>query len=395
MDAHHLSEAELYEKAALYEIAVFGAGFFGEKTVNFLTKRPHCVVDNNAYRHGEKWLNSVIESPEALKKFRDEHPDGFLVVCVTRHHELNAQLEQFGFRYGENCGITPFANEVKILDDLRHHEGKVLFTNYDDDTGGLYSYDFSSATLLKLKTGTMRGAKIHGGFLYCCYRDGIVKLELDTYEEVCRKEYVGYDFCGLFYDSENDEVLAGATAIDAVLCLNSESLEIKSKFELGNKLAAFSKESYHVNDIIAVKDCILASVFSKSGWWRYGVQDGGILEISRKSGAITAFDIPSLWMPHSLVLHNQRFFILDSMRARLMRDFNTSLLQLNGFLRGLAFSGEHCYIGQSQHRHISRSRPEQLMSVDHGIHLINLKHGATRFVSFPDFSNIYEIIAID
>jgi hypothetical protein len=208
-------------------------------------------------------------------------------------------------------------------------------------------------------------------------------------------ELKGYEFCGLAYDADRGQLVVGDTEFDRIVVVDEPKLEIVETFPFSDKCSQFGKEAHHVNDVIIKGDYFLASVFSVSGWWRCGIFDGGLLEVDRNTGQVRPIAIKETWFPHSIREHDERFFVLDSMNGKLLRDMRDVIFESDGFLRGLEFNGDFCYIGQSLHRHVSRIKDRITTSADSGIHVFNTRTRLRRFISLPDLANIYHIAVVD
>lgn len=393
-DIGFLTESELKERTTHAPTALFGAGYFAEKTLNLMAHPPALMVDNNPKKIGTEMDGVPIKDPQALKAFIEGHPDGLLILCVQKYTEVIEQLAGMKLLDPSRIFITPVARELVVIDQIREHDATLLFSNYDSE-GGLYLYQIRTGELRKLGLGSVRGfVRVRDKLYYVSYA-GLHCLDAHTFEPQQGLEFDEYDFCGLIYDEAEGHLIIGDTQSDKIIFVNEQDLTIAKQVSLSDKFERFGKEFHHVNDLVNVGDFILASVFSVHGWWRYGLYDGGIVEINKHTLELRQIPIKECWFPHSIRLHNGRLYILDSMNGSLLQDMRDEVFCADGFLRGLEFNGDYCYIGQSLHRHVSRLTARRTVSADCGIHLFNMKSRLRRFISMPDMTNIYQIMKVD
>jgi len=390
-----LTEYELKKKAKDHSLVFFGAGEYAEKTLNMLSKPPVAMVDNNAKKHGTEFLGAPVQPVNTLPQLFEERSDLQLIVCVQKYSEVETQLKEMNLFDPNRVFITPMAYELAVIDDIREHDATLMISNYDND-GGLYIYQIGTGETRKLATGSIRGfVKVKNRFYYVSH-NGLHCLDANTFAPISNVALEDeYNFCGLVYDEEHGELLIGDTQSDKVLFLDETNLSLNRSISFSDKCSEFSKEYHHVNDLVAMGDYVLASMFSVNGWWRHGMYDGGIVEIHRKTGNVRRIPVQNCWFPHSLRLHEERFYILDSMNGALLRDLRDPIFETDGFLRGLEFNGNYCYIGQSLHRHVSRLSERKTVSADSGIHIFNTATRLRRFISMPELTNIYHIMTID
>jgi hypothetical protein len=290
--------------------------------------------------------------------------------------------------------VTPIAYEISIIEDIKKHDATLMLSNYDND-GGLYLYQIQSGELRKLASGSIRGFVQVKNRLYYVSYTGLNCIDTYSYEPVKHLQLEGYDFCGLIYDESQGNLIIGETQYDRILFVDEKSLKVEETIAFTDKCSYFCKEYHHVNDLVNIGNYILASVFSVHGWWRYGLYDGGVIEINKQTHEMRQIPIKECWFPHSLKLHEGRLYILDSMNGTLLQDMRDNIFDVDGFLRGLEFNGDYCYIGQSLHRHVSRLNDRRIVSADSGIHIFNMQTRLRRFISLPELTNIYQIAVVN
>lgn len=393
LEPEYLTEEELNNIEENKSLVLWGAGVLGEKTLNILHKDPICFLDNNPKLQGTSFHGVPVKSPEEAIE-RVEEKDAFLVICVQKHQELSEFLKENGIEYGSECAITPMSLEYKVLDDLRNHRSKVIFSNYDEE-GGLYVYDFKENDLEKVFHGSVRGFTRVEDEIICASKRGIHRLDANNFEELETNNIGQYEVCGVAYDPDSNKLILGNTQTDEVSFINYTSLEIEESLSLSDRYENTGEEQHHINDIMVMEDQIFASVFSLSGWWRRGLFDGGVFLIDKQTKEIDKYQAPDLWMPHSITENNGDLYVLDSMNGELLKGFERTKAEFQGFVRGLEFNDKFCYIGQSLHRHVSRMENQLTTQISPGIHIVDLDNGASHFVPIPGAENIYNIEVAD
>lgn len=389
-----LTEAELKAITEKHSIVFFGAGIYAEKTMNLMNFPPLLMVDNNLKKQGTAMEGIPIESPKVLTQFLIRNPKAVLIICVQKYSEVIEQLSQMNLLDTKRVFITPIAHELSVIEDIREHDATLMLSNYDN-AGGLYLYQIQSGELKKLASGSIRGfVQVENRLYYVSYT-GLNCIDAYSYEPIKHLELEAYDFCGLIYDESQGHLIIGETQYDRILFVDEKSLKIEKSISFTDKCSHFGKEYHHVNDLVNIGNFILASVFSVHGWWRYGLYDGGVIEINKQTHEMRQIPIKECWFPHSLKLHEGRLYILDSMNGTLLRDMRDNIFGVDGFLRGLEFNGDYCYIGQSLHRHVSRLNDRRTVSADCGIHVFNTQTRLRRFISLPELTNIYQIAVVD
>ena len=388
-----LTEDDLDRIVGQRPVVLFGAGHYGEKTLNLMKRAPAFCVDNNPAKQGQTWKELAVKEPDALKAYRRDHPDAYVVICVEAYRELTGQLADLGLVYGESCGISPVERDLLVLDLIKNHHQTVLFSNYDTE-GGLYVHDFARRKTEKVRHGPVRGFVRVGDALYCCTTRGLAEVDAKTYEDRRLLDLSDYNVCGITHDPDENLLMIGGTQRDDIIVVDAEKLAVKRRLSLSAKYKHFGRESHHINDLLVVGNYILTSMFSRSGWWRYGIFDGGVLEIDKNTGEINRLQTANMWMPHSLKMHDDHLYILDSMNGRLIRDLHTEIATFNGFMRGMDMAGDYAYVGQSENRHVSRMKERSNTSVDSGIHILDMKHHVSRMVHVEDCTNIYQVLVL-
>ena len=93
------------------------------------------------------------------------------------------------------------------------------------------------------------------------------------------------------------------------------------------------------------------------------------------------------WMPHNPMLVGENsFFYCDSMRGTVNCGTWKTLIELTGFVRGLAYDSRFFYVGHSMHRHIHRvANVRNNISIDAGIYMVEDDIRLQNFLRYPSY----------
>jgi hypothetical protein len=140
------------------------------------------------------------------------------------------------------------------------------------------------------------------------------------------------------------------------------------------------------------KNNLYVSYFSKTGFWRKGIFDGGLSAFSL-DGQYIGDVYKNLWQPHSPKIINGNISILDSSNSILYNRNNFPNANFQGFIRGLFHENGLFYIGQSETLYLSQKvgLSNNIASCA-GLHIFEEESKTSRFFSFYGVSNIHDII---
>lgn len=269
----------------------------------------------------------------------------------------------------------------------------------EPDEGGLYLLDFKHNGLKKLYAGGCMGiTRVNDRFIVATDANRIVVLD-ERFQLVSVSEQGKLDFHGVAQFNEKI-VLIAETAIDAIGCY-----EVDTFTRIGEiRFHSDNKDMHHINDIWLEESTLYVSMFSPFDEW--------YKDPLKRTGAIVAVDLtrfapdgnldvnPSdhvvvgdLHMPHTVMMHNNQLAYCDSMSFRAIVGKQTSI-QAAGFTRGLAFTDNTIFIGQSRMRHVLRI-PHQFSNccLDGGIYVYNPEFRISRFVPLPE-QQVYQILIV-
>ena len=154
----------------------------------------------------------------------------------------------------------------------------------------------------------------------------------------------------------------------------------------------FDDGQCHINDITALGTSLFISYFSRSGFWRKGIFDGGVSEIKIENNKINDI-ISNLSQPHSPEIIDNQIYVLDSYNKYLYHG-TKKISKFSGFVRGLSFDGNYFYVGQSEDMYLSRDIGSGVHNTmcNAGIFQLDISKNMSRFLSTPDVMNIHDVL---
>ena len=160
---------------------------------------------------------------------------------------------------------------------------------------------------------------------------------------------------------------------------------------LSRKMEYTGLPEHHVNDCAISDGRLYVSMFSYSGNWKRGIFDGVILERGLWEDPKFRPVMQGLSLPHTPRVIDGVLHFCESMEGRLYKGTEV-LATFNGFIRGVDFDGEFYYVGQSQHRHITRRLGASNISLDTGIFMLDPVTKCTRFYPTPGLTDINAVM---
>ena len=157
------------------------------------------------------------------------------------------------------------------------------------------------------------------------------------------------------------------------------------------------QDHHHINDVYVYKDSIFISMISRSGWWQKGVHDGCIIETNLKRKGKFNVVIDQLAFPHSITIIDNKLYTLEAVKGNIRIGSDRIVMQLPGFLRGLASGGgDVIYVGQSRARRLKETYDQYYnVSMDSGIYVVNIQEGIFRFIHLPEMCDVYSIMDLE
>ncbi len=285
--------------------------------------------------------------------------------------------------------------------DFQHIDTRLLVScpSSESDQGGLFLLDFEQNRLEKLYTGSCSGMTLVNNQLFVASDNNELIVMDQKFQVLQKKQYSKLDFHDIV--RLNDQVvLVVETANNTIGCYDTATLE-----RLGEiRFHADDKDVHHINDIWLDGHTLYVSMFSPFGKW--------FMQPMKKNGAIISIDLTDfdptsklrftpehhvvakdLYMPHSVMMHQNELAYCDSMSFRAVVGSGTPI-QLPGFTRGLCITEKAVFIGQSRMRHILRIPHEfSNCTLDGGIYVYDPQFRISRFIPLPALQ-VYQIMVI-
>lgn len=378
----------------------FGAGVIGKKTVGFLGEGMiSYFIDNNAEKAGMQFVEGVnVYSLDRLAN--EDIASVCVVICTEQYAQISKQLIEL---YPDiNMLRSPVLIEFQVFDTLLNCSERLLVSSYGAN-GGLYLVNGRTEQYRCLKKGAYRGLLICNNKLYVASERGdiyeIVSME-PLQMELKWKSNAICQMHGMAYWARENRIFAAEAKFDRIAVFDARTFERVDEWyiSISNDSADVGVErTSHVNDLTINNDTLFISQISQNGWWKQGIYDGCISQISLLSSRKNQHVVmPELLFPHSVKFIAGEFYVLEAATGCIRTGKKDVHCQLNGFLRGLDGNNELLYIGQSRNRRIQEAlRYHSPVSMDSGIYVFSREHQVYRFIKMPEMCDIYNILDID
>ena len=189
-----------------------------------------------------------------------------------------------------------------------------------------------------------------------------------------------------------DFIIILSSADDAIIFYDKNTFHIVKEIAFGNK-SFKGNGDYHINDCWLDTKNLYLTYFSKTGFWRNEIFDGGISVLDIESDIIEEIQ-SNLFQPHSPIVHDGELYFCESTNGRLFRGSNTCIFENNSFLRGITFKGAMTIFGQSETLYLKRMKNKQYLQMNSGIHILNENSKIVRFFPTLGIKNIHQIISL-
>jgi hypothetical protein len=304
--------------------------------------------------------------------------------------DVQRQLLESMWEEGEDFCVSPVLKDFSILDRIASHEARILFTcsdpyNDKDKRGGLYEMELPSGEFNQI-----RGGHCHG--LAFSHSMGALVLVNDTAGgiEIIR-QWTLYPQVSLIKLPENARP-HGVACEDGRIAVCYSGLDQVARFwdevpypvtSISNKIDFTGLPEHHVNDCEISGERLYVSMFSYSGNWKRGIFDGVILERGMFRDVNFRPVLTGLSLPHT-----------PKVIGGVLHKGMSVLATFNGFIRGVDYDGEFYYVGQSQHRHITRRLGANNISLDTGIFMLDPVTKCTKFFPTPGLTDINAVMVM-
>jgi hypothetical protein len=390
-----INRSDVMNLSKKYKLVGYGAGLLGERTHRFLNNTICYFID----REPSKWGGFIDDGPGifSIEKLKKEEASSTIIIMCTEHYKEVQKMFQRDFPEFD-VRLSPLLSDYGHFESLHSQCSSHLFVTAFGVAGGMYIIDCKTEKVKKLCDEAFRGVAFIGDQLYVASEKGeigrVESLNPFIYEVKHAAKNVR-QMHGLAYWEKEHMLVAAETEYDCLSFYDADDFTKKREISISPYTGANQCDRCHINDLHIEGDTLFYSVLSKSGWWKQGLYDGGVYAIDLISSEKKTV-IESVNYPHSIGFIGNSFYVLESMRGRLITGRQEVIFQLNGFLRGLDGDEELLYVGQSRNRRLDETRHYYSpISIDSGVYVLNRKEQLYRFIKVPEMCDVYSIVDLE
>jgi len=374
-------------------VVLFGAGQIAEKEIKSGASISY-IVDNNPELHGTTFCGFEVLSPGSLKDSKYD-----VMICTSSIKEVIEQLDTLSVS-SEQILLSNHLGEMKRAYEMEKFQFKGYISSglpsreKELSGGGVFYIEQNGNDLdiRKILEANTHGMIKQGDYLFISAQGhGIIKYSIKSDEVVATIPLPdGHRPHGLRVVDEN--LFVACSMADSVLQLDMNG-DVIREYSLSAKRGHVGTAQHHCNDLYVTDHSIYLSMFSFTGNWKKGSFDGGVIEINRQSGSFTPV-IQDLKMPHSITMHDDILYVLDSYRGAIRGYDNQIVGYLNGFVRGIDFYDSMIIVGESKNRNISKlNRGKLFASLDSRITCIDPVFRMSKSIQLPaEISEIHSVV---
>ena len=366
------------------------------------------IIDNNPTYKNTSFMGCKVVSPEILKKF-DFNKD--YVIVTAEPDTIIPELENNNLVEVKNFCCTPIIKEWGKLQELKKNSSDIIFSSSDYfDLGKAKSSKLGGGIFIANVANQEYEKKIDGQYRQVIKQKNhyyaveyikkevhifdnkfkiIQKYNLDQSKEQDEKPH----YCGITYSPYKKCFFVANAASDEISIFEENNFKLLDKIIFSNKSKKFDDGQSHINDITSMDSSILVSYFSKAGFWKKGILDGGVAEIDIDTYKVNEL-VNNLSQPHSPEIINGQIYVLDSLNKSLYHG-TKKISKFPGFVRGLSFVDNYFYIGQSEDMYLSNDDDigfeKNTIVCNAGIYQLDVVKNFSRYLSVPDVMNIHDI----
>ena len=399
-----ISSVELKKLNEDSKIAFWGEGYIAAKTFEKTGVIPFFMLDNNPDITGEKQFGVTIKKPSQDNIFACDA----ILITSTSIKEIADQIKQTGYDPAK-IFVTPVLKNVYEIQIFENQSFNLLFSSgLQTDLGiqkigggGLYRIEgsFDEFELKKILNGSTHGIIIKENSIICVNEKlGICILDknLNLVENhIIPKGFRahGIDFC----ENTKKWVLACAH-LDGILILDEKFKPYKEVIFSNQKSFYDNIAQHHCNDVCVLNKQAYVSMFSLTGAYKRGIYDGGVLIFDLETGEKIDSLYGNLLMPHNIIFKENHFWILDSLRGKVLQGNQNEITILPSFTRGFEIlQNGNLLIGQSKNRNFSLLKNDKKhISLDTSIVVHDRKTSISKSLHLPSsVSEIHSIVDIN
>lgn len=364
--------------------------------------RPKLIIDSNKSLSGQNYENISIISPDEVKA--DDWKKYYVIICTSAFVAVSKELKNYGLEENINFSVIPDIKDIQLVDDVDTFECEFIATSSDHDGlgsqrgsllgGGVYHCNLNSNGLSfeKKISGQFREIKFHNDNFYAV--DGFANKLIIFDKSFIVKETIDLihnNCCGI--EVINDHIYVANHTRDSIIVLDSNLKHVDECF-ISPLAGPEGNSRHHINDLSSYNGQIIVTMFSMSGYWRAGVYDGHLVSLDSQL-KIENILYSNLSQPHTPRIFDGEVCFADSFAGSLVHGTKGTILQTDGFVRGIEKIGSFWMLGQSQtlylERRVGRSGKVFLNT---GIYIYNEDSKIYAFHPMKGIKNIHSLIAL-
>ena len=360
--------------------------------------KPKYIVDSNKVFMGESFYGVLVKDKDEIKKSKNKP---FIVITSSAYEEIGAELEDNDFKASVDYCYCPEFYDYRKLLELKNTSFKLIFSSSDYSSGKAtrISKAGGGLFLMTVENGKVDiSRKVSGQYRqFQVYDDKIIAVDnyaalniFDLDFNLINTVKLPHSQCCGVTVGKNGIIYVSNSSTD-IIYLVKDQKKVFDEIHFGYKSGKAANSYYHINDITFSDDTLFVSYFSKSGYWKKDVFDGGVDAIDLKSKNHESL-YKDLWQPHSPEIINGNLHILDSSNGFFFRNNVSPSGSFSGFVRGLKYANGLYFIGQSETMYMSRKKGlSNNIMTNAGIYIFDNESKASRFYSIYDNCNIHDI----
>lgn len=359
------------------------------------------IIDQDTNYLDSYFLDIPIKPPSFLYEFKK---DLLVIITNSDFENLKNELISKGIKQDYIFFCPEFRDFQKLI-EIRDQEFDILLTSPDFKKGkatrtsklggGLFRAlkKNNELKIIKIKNGNYRTIRRYDSSYYVINN---VDKCLDIFDlKFNHKKKIKLHFAsatGLAINNNHIYITSSSSDIIYKLDFNGKILE---EINFGDMSSSKNLSRYHINDIELIEnDELCVSYFSYSGYWKYGIFDGGASIINLKSKNKSKI-YSDLIQPHTPKYINGNIHICDSFNGHLYESTFGLVSSFPGFIRGLDFSNGKFFVGQSETMYMSRKKGlSNNIMCNAGIWILEPESKATKFIDIDGLCNIHSILKV-
>ena len=363
---------------------------------------PKLIIDSNKSLDGKEYEGIPIVSPDKVKN--SDWGEYYVVICTSAYSIISEELKNYGLLENKNFSILPDLKDIQLIENVAAFKCEFLATSSDHDDlfsqrgsnlgGGIYHCTLDSNGLVfdKKISGQYREIKSYKDKFYAI--DGFAnKLTIfDKNYNILKDVDIRHsNCCGI--EIIDDYIYIANSSRDSIIVLDSNLNQVNESF-ISPLASEKGSSKHHINDLSSINNQLIVTMFSYSGFWRNGVFDGHLVSLNSEL-KIDKILYSGLSQPHTPRVFDGEVSFADSFSGGLVHGTKGTILQVDGFVRGIEKIGPTWILGQSQTLYLERRvGTSGKVFLNTGIYIYNEESKVYAFHSMPGIKNIHSLIVI-